>query len=101
MNKATRLPLRSPEILKDLAEFKEKLPKCNCAKDIVWHPEYANWMLEATPGQPYREAPEDLLEVESNMIMRRKCIREAPCCQYLAGHVPPHVPVLATFLLSI
>lgn len=50
----------------------------------MWHPEYANWMLEATPGQPYRETMADLLEVESNMVMRRKCIRESPC-----GLLPP------------
>lgn len=71
-----RLPLRAPEILQSLAEFKKKLPSCNCAKEIVWHPEYANWMLEATPGQPYRETMADLLEVESNMVMRRKCIQK-------------------------
>mmetsp|Transcript_2358 Transcript_2358/g.5630 ORF Transcript_2358/g.5630 Transcript_2358/m.5630 type:complete len:660 (-) Transcript_2358:189-2168(-) len=74
--KTTQLPLRSPQILQDLAAFREKLPKCNCAKEIVWHPEYANWMLEATPGQPYRETAADLLEVEANMIMRRKCIQK-------------------------
>mmetsp|Transcript_22028 Transcript_22028/g.51261 ORF Transcript_22028/g.51261 Transcript_22028/m.51261 type:complete len:664 (+) Transcript_22028:69-2060(+) len=72
----TSLPLRSPEILAALADFKAKLPRCNCAKDIIWHPEYANWMLEGTPGQPYRDTPADLLEVESNMIMRRKCIQK-------------------------
>jgi len=72
----TRLPLRSPEILGALADFKARLPRCNCAKDIIWHPEYANWMLEGTPGQPYRDTPADLLEVESNMIMRRKCIQK-------------------------
>mmetsp|Transcript_34783 Transcript_34783/g.68217 ORF Transcript_34783/g.68217 Transcript_34783/m.68217 type:complete len:664 (+) Transcript_34783:60-2051(+) len=72
----TRLPLRSPEILKALADFRERLPRCNCAKEIIWHPEYANWMLEGTPGQPYCETPADLLEVESNMMMRRKCIQK-------------------------
>jgi hypothetical protein len=58
--KQARLPLRSPEILENLEMFKAKLPKCNCAKDIIWHPEFANWMLEATPGQPYKERAEDL-----------------------------------------
>ena len=80
-----RLPLRAPEILQSLADFKKKLPSCNCAKEIVWHPEYANWMLEATPGQPYRETMADLLEVESNMVMRRKCIRESSSQRDLGG----------------
>ena len=54
------LSLRSPELLEDLQLFKAKLPKCNCARDIIWHPEFANWMLEATPGQPYKETAADL-----------------------------------------
>ena len=74
-----RLPLRAPEILQELASFKELLLTSNectkCAKAIIWHPEYANWMLEATPGQPYGENPENLLDVEANMILRRKCIQ--------------------------
>ena len=36
----------------------------------------ANWMLEATPGQPYEDRVEDLLEVEKNMILRRQCIQK-------------------------
>jgi hypothetical protein len=36
----------------------------------------ANWMLEATPGQPYQERLEDLLEVEKNMLLRRQCIQK-------------------------
>jgi hypothetical protein len=33
-------------------------------------------MLEATPGQPYGENTENLLDVEANMILRRKCIQK-------------------------
>ena len=33
-------------------------------------------MLEATPGQPYGDGLEDLLSVEANMILRRKCIQQ-------------------------
>mmetsp|Transcript_13934 Transcript_13934/g.32781 ORF Transcript_13934/g.32781 Transcript_13934/m.32781 type:complete len:644 (+) Transcript_13934:49-1980(+) len=69
------LPLRADEILKELEGFRAALPHTNCAKSITWHPEYAQWMLEATPGQPYREEAEDLLEVEKNMVLRRQCIQ--------------------------
>eukprot|EP00286_Rhodomonas_abbreviata_P024655 CAMPEP_0181298976 /NCGR_PEP_ID=MMETSP1101-20121128/6080_1 /TAXON_ID=46948 /ORGANISM="Rhodomonas abbreviata, Strain Caron Lab Isolate" /LENGTH=645 /DNA_ID=CAMNT_0023404055 /DNA_START=87 /DNA_END=2024 /DNA_ORIENTATION=+ len=70
------LPLRAHEILAGLHEFAESLPHTNCAKSITWHPEYAQWMLEGTPGQPYREQAEDLLEVEKNMVLRRQCIQK-------------------------
>ena len=45
--KLAKLPLRAPEILENLAEFRASLPQTNectkCAKGIIWHPEYANW----------------------------------------------------------
>ena len=72
-SKTARLPLRAPEILKKLEEFKHN-PGGNGAEEIIWHPEYANWMLEATPGHPYGSGIEDLLDVERNMILRRKFI---------------------------
>ena len=79
-SKQAKLPLRAPEILEKLDKFRESLALSNectkCAKGIIWHPEYANWMLEATPGQPYGENTENLLDVEANMILRRKCIQK-------------------------
>ncbi len=45
--KTAKLPLRAPEILDKLYEFRQSLPQTNecmkCAKGIIWHPEYANW----------------------------------------------------------
>ncbi|KAJ1496003.1 glutamate-cysteine ligase-domain-containing protein [Baffinella frigidus] len=76
IDKWARLTLRAPEILAKLKHFREALPDCDCAKAITWHPEYANWMLEATPGQPYEDKVIDLLEVEKNMILRRQCIQK-------------------------
>jgi glutamate--cysteine ligase catalytic subunit len=35
-----------------------------------WKPEYARYMIEGTPGQPYGSTLEDLLLVEDNMMKR-------------------------------
>lgn len=40
--------------------------------DELWRPEYASYMLEGTPGQPYGGTLMDLLKVERSMIRRRK-----------------------------
>jgi glutamate--cysteine ligase catalytic subunit len=70
-SKIARLPLRAPEILAKLDAMQETNPS---SKEIIWHPEYANWMLEATPGQPYGESIEGLMDVGANMILQRKHI---------------------------
>jgi glutamate--cysteine ligase catalytic subunit len=71
-SKVARLPLRAPEILEKLAEMQQGTN--SSSSQIIWHPEYANWMLEATPGQPYSESIEGLIDVEANMVLRRKHI---------------------------
>ena len=38
----------------------------------LWRPEYASYMIEGTPGQPYGALPAHLNVVEANMIARRK-----------------------------
>jgi glutamate--cysteine ligase catalytic subunit len=38
----------------------------------IWHPEYANWMVEATPATPYGKTARDLAAVERNMAQRRR-----------------------------
>lgn len=37
----------------------------------TWHQEYGSWMLEGTPAKPYAGFVTDLLEVETNMRLRR------------------------------
>eukprot|EP00736_Rhodelphis_marinus_P011572 Rmarinus@m.24135 len=69
-DEGVRLSLRAPEILKDLGE-REK--EC-CYAHVLWRPEYANWMIEATPGTPYRCYVADLLVVEASMSLRRKLV---------------------------
>lgn len=63
-----RLCLRQSEILNKLAEHPEP--------DVVFHPEYGRYMLEATPGQPFTGEFEDLVKVEDNMKKRRKLAKE-------------------------
>lgn len=41
-------------------------------QDELWRPEYASYMLEGTPGQPYGGTLNDLLKVERSMLRRRK-----------------------------
>jgi len=40
------------------------------------HPEYANWMIEATPAVPYGKTGTDLAKVERNMVLRRQELRK-------------------------
>lgn len=75
-NTRTELPaLRAPELLRELdADSQSAVPVNGEGKGVVWHPEYANWMIEATPALPYGGKPEDLLEVETNMRLRREIL---------------------------
>lgn len=38
--------------------------------DVIWHPEFARYMLESTPGRPYNHSINDLLHVEEHMKLR-------------------------------
>ena len=38
---------------------------------MTWHPEFASYMLETTPGAPYGGSVKDFLHVEGNMRLRR------------------------------
>ena len=70
-NKRMQLSLRAPELLEVLnREYPEQSV---CSTLVAWHPEYSNWMLEGTPGQPYGNMIIDLLAVEANMGLRRRC----------------------------
>lgn len=40
--------------------------------DVLFHPEYGRYMLEATPLNPYSDSLDDLLYVEKNMVKRRE-----------------------------
>ncbi|KAK4526899.1 hypothetical protein GAYE_SCF29G4817 [Galdieria yellowstonensis] len=64
------LSLRAPEILAELQKQEHLQPE-GSSVEVLWRPEYANWMVEGTPGVPYRCFAGDLELVEQNMMLRR------------------------------
>eukprot|EP00906_Rhabdomonas_costata_P024148 RCo034750 len=63
-----------PRVHEVLEQLSSRASECSpCSTIVAWHPEYANWMIEATPGQPYGNLTAHLLMVEPNMSLRRKC----------------------------
>lgn len=67
--KAT-LSLRAPQLLEQLQKEEHAQPE-GSSVPVLWRPEYANWMIEGTPGIPYRCYAADLVNVERNMALRR------------------------------
>lgn len=63
------LSLSAPRILPILQQ--EEHDNDQKHNPTMWHPEYATWMLEGTPGIPYRSYAADLVNVERNMALRR------------------------------
>ncbi|ORX77978.1 GCS-domain-containing protein [Anaeromyces robustus] len=74
MNKdhKARISIHAAEILHELQEDEKNKKNYNAS----WKPEYAKYMIEGTPNQPYGSTIYDLLTVENNMKNRRKLIRE-------------------------
>ena len=68
-NKKVRLLLKADELLPILQE-----PENNSERDLkaLWRPEYANYMVEGTPGQPYDHEIINFNKLEENMRLRRK-----------------------------
>ncbi|XP_063851071.1 glutamate--cysteine ligase catalytic subunit-like [Scylla paramamosain] len=67
-NRRAQLSLRSSELLEVLREAEETNPK---EVRSLWHPEYAEYTLEGTPGQPYGSLVQHFNIVEHNMSFRR------------------------------
>eukprot|EP00168_Porphyra_purpurea_P003013 TRINITY_DN135_c0_g1_i5.p1 TRINITY_DN135_c0_g1~~TRINITY_DN135_c0_g1_i5.p1 ORF type:complete len:800 (-),score=250.75 TRINITY_DN135_c0_g1_i5:1317-3716(-) len=67
----TRLLLRAAELLEILSREEHATPAGSTVA-VLWRPEYANWMIEGTPGTPYRCYAADLDLVEQNMALRRR-----------------------------
>lgn len=68
-NKKCYLSLRADEILPVLQAPEERQEKNLLT---LWRPEYANYMVEATPGYPYEHQIGCFNRVEANMRLRRK-----------------------------
>lgn len=69
VRKAT-LALRAPQLLPILQRDEHAQPE-GSSVPVLWRPEYSRWMIEGTPGVPYRCYAADLANVERNMALRR------------------------------
>ncbi|XP_071531558.1 glutamate--cysteine ligase catalytic subunit isoform X2 [Panulirus ornatus] len=67
-NRKARLSLRGSELLEVLREAEETNPK---EVRSLWRPEYGEYMVEGTPGQPYGSLVQHFNIVEHNMSFRR------------------------------
>ncbi|KAL5328367.1 hypothetical protein ACEPPN_001866 [Leptodophora sp. 'Broadleaf-Isolate-01'] len=80
------LSLRQADILTALAQDEKLCTEGGCVpalQDVdgastlpIFHPEFGRFMLEATPGKPWGIGFKDLLDVETNMRLRRKIAKE-------------------------
>lgn len=64
------LSLDAPALIAELQRHEHATP-AGSSVPVLWRPEYANWMIEGTPGLPYRCYAADLALVERNMALRR------------------------------
>lgn len=66
-----RLSLRSSELLQVLKENTDRDNAEAPELAVIWHPEFASYMIESTPGNPYGGKLTDFIKVEPNMLRRR------------------------------
>lgn len=71
--KKAQLALTAEPILKELQKAEQANPKNH---PTTWRPEYANYMVEGTPGKPYGGMMAHFNVVESNMRLRREEIQK-------------------------
>src|SRR3989304_8961741 len=64
-NKTVNLSLIADKLINELSKN----------ENFIWHPEYANYMVEGVPSQPFNCSLESLLSVEDNLINRRNEIK--------------------------
>jgi len=78
--KRARLPFSAPEVIAKLESISEEVlddaegEVMSKEKLAIWHPEYANWMIEATPAAPYDGTLDGIVRVQDNMANRRKLL---------------------------
>eukprot|EP00924_Labyrinthula_sp_SR-Ha-C_P010590 snap_masked-scaffold_61-processed-gene-0.52-mRNA-1 protein AED:0.02 eAED:0.03 QI:0/0/0/1/1/1/2/0/669 len=46
----------------------------NTAKNVIWHPEWGNWMIESTPSAPFDDQTDNLVSLEERLKLRRKSL---------------------------
>ncbi|CAD1808733.1 Glutamate-cysteine ligase family protein [Candida parapsilosis] len=71
-SKTAKLAIDKDFVLDDLNDETKSLPKAQ-ENNVLFHPEYGRYMIEATPAKPYDGTRlEDYVYVEDNMIKRRE-----------------------------
>lgn len=70
VKKKVYLALRAHEILDEFMKEEEEYYKKNKVPEVLWRPEYAKYMLESTPGEPFGADLEGLTAIEENMKLR-------------------------------
>lgn len=73
-SKRATLDVEHDNILADFEEGSEKHALVCVPNDILFHPEYGRFMIEATPLKPYTDSLQDLVYVEKNMAARRQAM---------------------------
>lgn len=73
--RSSALVLSAPKLL-DVLQREENSQPEGSSVPVLWRPEYANWMIEGTPGVPYRCYAADLCVVEQNMALRRAAVQD-------------------------
>ncbi|CAF0923570.1 unnamed protein product [Brachionus calyciflorus] len=71
-NKRCELLLKANQLLPILQGPENRDEKCL----TLWRPEYADYMVEGTPGAPYQHKISCFNRVEANMSLRRKQVQE-------------------------
>jgi glutamate--cysteine ligase catalytic subunit len=74
--KTARLVLKGKQVQTKLEKAMQDLQDGRLI-NALFHPEYAMYMIEATPYKPYQGFSSDLALIESNMELRRKLIQGA------------------------
>ncbi|RKP02081.1 hypothetical protein CXG81DRAFT_11207 [Caulochytrium protostelioides] len=67
-----RLSLRASDVLERLQALEADALARGEAPEASWKPEFARYMLEATPGLPYGSHLDELAQIEANMRRRRQ-----------------------------
>ncbi|CAL1548977.1 unnamed protein product, partial [Lymnaea stagnalis] len=73
-NRKVYVALKAQDILTRLTENSEQ--NSNPPESTSWHPEYASYQVEGTPGKPYGSLMAHFNTVEANMSQRRKEIQD-------------------------
>ncbi|KAI9007113.1 glutamate-cysteine ligase-domain-containing protein [Gaertneriomyces semiglobifer] len=116
-NEKVKVSLSAHDALEKLQQLEVEALQHGKVFESSWKPEYGRYMLEATPGLPYGATLDHLLEVEPNMIQRRKLATETlgpkeavltitnfprlGCCEFtepVASPTPDSGPSMSLFI---